>query len=203
MSESLGRKGRSHSRTSTTRRKRTRELTISPSTTTRSRSPLITVSAGPMSSSVSAMLSKEQLLMEIKDLGVDLPSNLGIKYVRQVYERLTDKQSPANHQLDNPATAINSSPTGSSGNTHSSEGESPITEVRRQLLDLQSTVANINHRLNSTLTADPGCANGLSSEQTASSTNQGTQIQGIPIDTLPPINIVTPQVRKTIKEKSI
>lgn len=133
--------------------------------------------------------------MELKDLGVDLPSSLGIKYLRNVYQRLTENQSVPDQQLDiMPATpAINSSPAGSSANTQG--GDSPISELnemRRQMLDLQSTVANINHRLNSSSES--------TTEQSASRTHS-TGIQGIPIDTLPPINIVTPQLRKTILEK--
>lgn len=64
----------------------------------------------------------------------------------------------------------------------------------RQLIELQSAVASINHRLNST-----GDATAISDSQHLSANQQGTQ--GIPIDSLPPINIISPQLKKTIEDR--
>lgn len=88
------RSGRSRVRTST-RKKRTRELSVSPGT--RSRSPLlepVTESdTGITSYSATETFTKTQLLEKLKELNVDLPSSLGIKYLRQVYDRLTGTNS--------------------------------------------------------------------------------------------------------------
>ena len=71
------RTGRSKERTNNLRR-RNRGRTVE-----RSRSPLSDAGLG------SDTMSKEQLLLGLKSLGVELPSTLGVRYIRQVYDRLT------------------------------------------------------------------------------------------------------------------
>ena len=115
----------------------------------------------------------------LKALGVELPSTLGVRYIRQVYDRLTGTTGTQN-QTQNVApnenissgrqTEVNNAAgNGSPGN---SANESSA-EVCRQLIELQSAVASINHRLNSTDTTATG-------ENQTGSGSQWTQ--GIPID---------------------
>ena len=77
------------------------------------------------------------------------------------------------------------------GSPENSANESS-TEVCRQLIELQSAVASINHRLNSTDATATG-------ENQTGSGSQWTQ--GIPIDSLPPINVITSQLKKSIQER--
>ena len=136
------------------RRRRTCELTVSP--VVRSRSPLGNSTdndAGITSNFASGRLSKQQLLIKLKDLGVDLPSTLGIKHLRQVHDRLTTTNAVETEQpdyspsLNSPAAARAAEVNSTAEN--GSSADSPINGVCRQLLELQSAVANINHRLNS------------------------------------------------------
>ena len=199
------RTGRSKVRTSI-RRRRTRELIVSPGA--RSRSPLGNSAdndAGITSNFASGTLSKPKLLIKMKDLGVDFPSTLGIKHLRQVYDRLTKTNAVETEQPDF-SPSINCSAAARAAEVNStaengSSADSPISGVCRQLLELQSVVASINHRLNSTAIATATTDNNQLSGQNASSYIQGTQTQGIPIDTLPPINIISPQLKKTIEER--
>ena len=107
-----------------------------------------------------------------------------------MYDRLTKTNAVETEQLDY-SPSINSL----------AAADSPISSVCRQLLELQSAVASINHRFNSTAIATATTDNNQLSGQNASSYIQGTQTQGIPIDTLPPINIISSQLKKTIEER--
>ena len=84
------RTGRSKERTNNLRR-RNRGRTVE-----RSRSPLSDAGLG------SDTMSKEQLLLGLKSLGVELPSTLGVRYIRQVYDRLTGTTGTQN-QIQNVA----------------------------------------------------------------------------------------------------
>ena len=180
------RTGRSKERTNNLRR-RNRGRTVE-----RSRSPLSDAGLG------SDTMSKEQLLLGLKSLGVELPSTLGVRYIRQVYDRLTGTTGTQN-QTQNVAPNENSSAgrqtevnnAAGNGSPGNSANESSA-EVCRQLIELQSAVASINHRLNSTGTTATG-------ENQTGSGSQWTQ--GIPIDSLPQINVISSQLKKSIQER--
>ena len=84
-----GPSGRSKVRTSTHRRC-ARELSVSPGAQSHSLllGPLTEHDSGISSNSASETFTKEHLLTKLKELDVDLPTSLGIKYLRQVYDRL-------------------------------------------------------------------------------------------------------------------
>ena len=198
------RSGRSKVRAST-RRRRARDLSVSPGA--RSRSPLLEPltgrDSGITSNSASETFTKEHLLTKLKELDVDLPSSLGIRYLRQVYDRLAgtnlvNNQPPDNVSINSPSAAraeVNNAEVRVTGSPGNSAGDSPINDVCRQLLELQSAVASINHRLNSTADSTPITDN----QHLSTTSQQGTQ--GIPIDTLPPINIISPQLKKIIEDR--
>ena len=127
--------------------------------------------AGITSNFASGTLSKQQLLIKLKDFGVDLPSTLGIKHLRQVYDRLTKTNAVETEQPDY-SPSINSSAAARAAEVNStaeneSSADSPIRGVCRQLLDLQYAVASINHRLNSTAMATATTDNNQLSERTS------------------------------------
>ena len=109
-----------------------------------------------------------------------------------------NNQPPDNVSINSSSAAIaevNNAEVRVTGSPGNSAGDSPINDVCRQLLELQSAVASINHRLNSTADSTPITDN----QHLSTTSQQGTQ--GIPIDTLPPINIISPQLKKTIEDR--